>query len=179
MVGMCEHGGNYDEGWLHLTKGHRLFGLETWAKELLFAQKPNHFSSILGSRASQANVFHSKSKPSEWDPCPIQLRHPNTYTMSNHAYIWSQWSDFHGCNICDKWCEISNLFTLMGIDHHGLLHIKYVTHRLAMKNTRFVKIIVVVDQFSCKEQEVQNILLGLLDFPIFVSSLVVWLNHRF
>jgi hypothetical protein len=85
--------GSSDKGWFQLSKRHRIFGSKTKGKELAFAQKPNHFNSILGFRTSWANIFHSRSGPSEWDPCPIHLRHPNTYKMSSHAYIWEEWSE--------------------------------------------------------------------------------------
>ncbi len=88
----------------------------------MLAQKPNHFNSILGSRAFWANIFHSRSGPSEWDPCPIHLRHLDTYTMSSHAYIWSQWNNSMDVTFGMNHVKY-HLFTLMGFDahHSGIL----------------------------------------------------------
>jgi hypothetical protein len=74
-------------------------------KELARAQKLGHFSSILGFEASRVNIFHSRSKPSEWDPCPIHLgiQTPSQYqamfTFAHNGMI-SMGATFGGNIIC-------------------------------------------------------------------------------
>jgi hypothetical protein len=72
-----------------------------------------------------------------------------------------------------------NQIVTQGIETMCYPHIKSGTHPFAMKNTRFVQNhCCCVYHFSCKENEIQNIMLCLLNSPIFVSSFVVWLNQQ-
>jgi len=95
-----------DLGWFRMTPRYQPFGLESQEGHLAFCTQTWRFPFNHGFVLILMIFLFPRCRWGEWDSCPFHHKDLDTYVVSSHALIWSQWAYFYGCHVWHQWCEI-------------------------------------------------------------------------